>query len=68
MNKLDKSAGDQSYKMLDTTDRLEPIDGLAGGADMGDGMDLDASGVIGNNKKHIIQLNYNEPNRRNQNQ
>jgi hypothetical protein len=29
---------------------LEPIDGLAGG----DGIDLDASGMIGNNKKNMI--------------
>ena len=46
--------------MLDNTDRLEPIDGLAEGADIGDVIDLDASGVIGINKKHIIQLNYND--------
>ena len=46
MNKLEKSAGDPSYKILDTTDRLVPIDGLPGVADIGEGMDLDASGVI----------------------
>jgi hypothetical protein len=46
MNKLEKSAGDPSYKILHSGDRLEPIDGLPGGADMVEGMDLDASGVI----------------------
>jgi hypothetical protein len=35
MNKLEKSAGDPSYKILDSGDRLEPIDRLSGGPDMG---------------------------------
>ena len=52
INKLDKLANEQSYNNLEGTDRLEPIDALAGG----DGIDLDASGMIGNNKKHIIQI------------
>ena len=50
INKLEKMAGEQSYNNLEGTDRLEPIDGLAGG----DGIDLDASGMIGNNKKNMI--------------